>query len=670
MLSGKHLFILSGQSNMARLDPEVSFTPTLTQTFGKDAVIAVKEAEGAQPIRRWYKNWKSATGEMPEGNGDLYDKLMEKVNAAIAGENIATVTFVWMQGERDAREEHGEVYAESFKGLLEQLQNDFGRDDINVVIGRLSDFDLENREWPHWTRVRNIQMKLADELPAAIWVDTDDLNSGEDENGNMLENDLHYSVEGYRTLGERFAKAAMALIEQQGRAATHFSVPVDVTRKDIASTNWRRAADQPLQDNKNIKIEINSTQTYQQWEGFGGAVSELGCKALNALPQNAREQFFEAVFGAKGANFNWIRLPVGSSDFALDAYSFSEVPEDYEQEHFSIERDRKLIIPFLKKAKQVNPELKIHASPWSPPGWMKHSGTMDYAENSEIRDEPSVLKAYAKYLRKFVEAYAAEGIIIDRLMVQNEMDSPAPFPGCKWTPEQFVRFHLDYLKPEFDQHEINTEIWAGTFRTMTGLQAHDCFANKDFREYVQGAGFQYSFPEALLDLQNLYPGTRLMHTETACHGGKNTFAQAIGQFDDFMAYVKGNVSVITYWNTVLDQNCTSSWGWSQNSLCTADTEKGELIFNPDFKIFELIGNKLRPGARRVRSFSFLAHTLCFKQPDGSCLLLIRNLEGARRADVTLDGVSRTVNLPARSVCCITLHQDISNADLKTASVVE
>ena len=106
-----HLFILSGQSNMAGLRPEESFTPAMASAFGEDNVIVVKDAHGGQPIRRWYKKWKSASGDTPKSTGDLYDRLMTKVKAAIEGKDIETVTFVWMQGERDAREKHGEVYA-------------------------------------------------------------------------------------------------------------------------------------------------------------------------------------------------------------------------------------------------------------------------------------------------------------------------------------------------------------------------------------------------------------------------------------------------------------------------------------------------------------------------------------------------------------------------------
>jgi len=94
---GKHLFILSGQSNMQGLRPQESFTPTIEAEFGKENVIVVIDALGGQPIRRWYKNWNPLTGNEPVATGDLYDSLMNKVNPAIVNQNIKTVTFVWIQ---------------------------------------------------------------------------------------------------------------------------------------------------------------------------------------------------------------------------------------------------------------------------------------------------------------------------------------------------------------------------------------------------------------------------------------------------------------------------------------------------------------------------------------------------------------------------------------------
>ncbi len=208
-----HLFILSGQSNMARLDPDVSFTPTVQAEFGAKNVIVVKDAWGGQPIRRWVKNWAPTGGEQPEGNGDLYDHMMAKVDSVVAGRSLASITFVWMQGERDANESHGAVYGASLTGLMDQLKQDLSRDDIHLVVGRLSDFDMDNGRYPHWTMIRDVLVQTANAHPKGAWVDTDDLNDGLNAQGAEIENDLHMSVEGYTLLGKRFADASIKLIQ-------------------------------------------------------------------------------------------------------------------------------------------------------------------------------------------------------------------------------------------------------------------------------------------------------------------------------------------------------------------------------------------------------------------------------------------------------------------------
>jgi hypothetical protein len=215
--SGKYLFILSGQSNMERLDPNEAFLPAVTRKFGKDNVIVVKDAQGGQPILRWYKQWKPAAnwvplkpgGAPPKARGDLYDRLMAKVNTAIEGKPIKAITFVWMQGENDAKGKHGEVYAQSLQGLVAQLQKDLGRSDLNVVIGRISDYDMGDKVFSHWTMVRKAQVEFAASSKRYGWVDTDDLNGGGVNSGS-----LHYSVEGYKLLGQRFADKAIELISE------------------------------------------------------------------------------------------------------------------------------------------------------------------------------------------------------------------------------------------------------------------------------------------------------------------------------------------------------------------------------------------------------------------------------------------------------------------------
>lgn len=209
---GVHLFVLSGQSNMQGHRPEEAFTPAVEKALGAKNVIVVQDALGGQPIQRWYKEWKSPKGEEPQSTGDLYDRLITKVKSATKDKKFASVTFIWMQGERDAKMKWAAVYEKSLRGLHQQLVDDLGHADIGFVIGRLSDFDLNNKRYPEWTVIRDIQVKVADSSKRFRWVNTDDLNDGINRAGRKIQNDLHYSAEGYKILGERFAAEALQLV--------------------------------------------------------------------------------------------------------------------------------------------------------------------------------------------------------------------------------------------------------------------------------------------------------------------------------------------------------------------------------------------------------------------------------------------------------------------------
>ena len=214
----KHLFILSGQSNMARFDPNISFTPTVEKEFGKENVTVVKNAMSGQPIRLWHKDYKYPAGTTVTADkksiGSLYKGLMKNVTKVTAGKTYDSVTFVWMQGERDAKESLGEVYAQSFTGILAQLKDDLKLKSINFVIGRISDFDMSDKTYPHWTMIRKAQVTVAEADPKGAWVDTDDLNNrkpGQKGGG------LHYTKDGYNTLGLRFAEKAIELIKNNAQ---------------------------------------------------------------------------------------------------------------------------------------------------------------------------------------------------------------------------------------------------------------------------------------------------------------------------------------------------------------------------------------------------------------------------------------------------------------------
>ncbi|MEO0454799.1 MAG: sialate O-acetylesterase [Verrucomicrobiota bacterium] len=209
---GVHLFMLSGQSNMARMEPNKVFTPSVEKHFGKENVVVVKVAKGGQPIRRWDKKWSVTGDQDPKQIGDLYENLIKATKEALAGRKIKTATFIWMQGERDAKDSLSDLYEQSFLGILDQIRTDLSFDELHYVIGRLSDNGIGKAQWD---RMREIQVKLADASPLGEWVNTDDLNDGvHSKTGKTLKNDLHYTVEGYDILARRYVEKAIKLIEK------------------------------------------------------------------------------------------------------------------------------------------------------------------------------------------------------------------------------------------------------------------------------------------------------------------------------------------------------------------------------------------------------------------------------------------------------------------------
>lgn len=201
------LFILSGQSNMARFDPDATFTPALKKAFPSDEILVVKSAQGGQPIQRWYRDWKAPGGVEPKKlkgkNGDLYDLLMSKVMAASKGKTFDSVTFVWMQGESDAQRGAASVYEASMRGLIKQMRDDLKRPDLTVVIGRLNEF---KKGTPGWDAVRSAQEKVAREDVLAGWVDTDETDG---------KGGLHHTQKGYAEMGRRFAAKAIELLTKK-----------------------------------------------------------------------------------------------------------------------------------------------------------------------------------------------------------------------------------------------------------------------------------------------------------------------------------------------------------------------------------------------------------------------------------------------------------------------
>jgi len=204
------LFLLSGQSNMVGIKPEEVFTPKVKEAFPDDEVIVVKFAKSGRSISGWVPTWKSLKPgeEKKKGGKAFYVKLTQDAEKQLAGRKPESVTFVWMQGERDGRMGHGKEYGPALNDLLKMLQETYGREDIDFVLGRLSDHGLDKQEeFPGWVEVREAQETFVKADPKhRAMVDTDKFNETGD--------GLHYDEAGRKELAGRFAEESIRLIKE------------------------------------------------------------------------------------------------------------------------------------------------------------------------------------------------------------------------------------------------------------------------------------------------------------------------------------------------------------------------------------------------------------------------------------------------------------------------
>ena len=457
---------------------------------------------------------------------------------------------------------------------------------------------------------------------------------------------------------------------------------------------WQvQATDQIAAAESENTIVVDLTQRDQTIEGFGSCFNELGWTSLSLLDQPTRDGIFQELFApGVGANFTVCRMSPGSNDFATDYYSFNDTEGDFEMKNFSIDHDRATIIPFIKSALAVKPDLKIWASPWCPPIWMKtnkhyassstkallrmveamakeHKQARQSGEESffarmvdnglpEDRQTPegtdafiqeeAYYKAYALYFQKFIDAYRAEGIDIFGVMPQNEFNSAQPYPSCVWTLQGLSTFMGKYLGPAMEEKGV--EMMYGTVERARTAMIDSIMQDPDCARYVHRVGFQWAGKDLLPYAREKYPQLGFLQTEQECGNGKNDWAGASHSWDLMMHYLGNGCSIYEYWNTSLLEGGFSRWGWSQNSLVTVNEQERTYKFTPEYYVLKHASHYVLPGAVRIVLGGSYPEALCFQNTDGSVALLAANKDDApKTVSITLGDKTFTPTLPANSV---------------------
>ena len=404
-------------------------------------------------------------------------------------------------------------------------------------------------------------------------------------------------------------------------------------------------------DSATVTVDIGNTA--QAMDGFGSCFNELGWTSLSQLSEADREAVMSELFEpGKGAGFTYCRMPVAANDFAVDWYSFNETDGDFGMTNFSIENDLKTLVPFIKAAQKYNPDVKVWASPWSPPMWMKYN--KHYALNWPWFDEkeypqysngmtkdklgmegtdmfiqdPKYLEAYALYFSKFIDAYRQQGINIWAVAPQNEFNSCQAFPSCTWTARGLANFIGKYLGPAMKARDV--EVIFGTMERKNYLLVDTTMQDPEARKYVAAVAFQWAGKDAIADVRKHYPDMKLIQSESECGDGKNEWSYALYTWDMMKHYIDNGASAYEYWNTSLLADGMSRWGWRQNSLVVVDGQTKTYKYTHEYQLMKHFSRFVRPGAKKVATQGY-DDMLAFVNPDGKVAIIVVNKDTTPRA---------------------------------------
>jgi glucosylceramidase len=408
-----------------------------------------------------------------------------------------------------------------------------------------------------------------------------------------------------------------------------------------------------------LTITVNDAVRHQQMDGFGASLTDSSAWLLwNKLTESQRKEALRMLFSpANGIGLSVLREPMGASDFALSPYSYDDMPpgeKDPELRHFSIDHDRAYIIPILREALALNPNLKIIASPWSPPGWMKTSDSMIQGALS-----PTAYASFAKYFVRFLEAYRDAGVPVYAITMQNEpLNIPNDYPGMGMTAGEQAVFLRDHLGPALRDAQLKTKVLI--FDHNWDLIEYPIQILSDTKAAAFAAGTAIHCYGGSVTAQNelheRFSGKDIWLTE--CSGGDWQTGKLLQQQAGLMIGATRNwARSVVLWNLALDQNhepylggCTTCRG-----VITVNhaVQPSQITPTVDFTALAHASKFIQPGAYRVDSTTFEHGSLenvAFHNPDGSLVLLAMNSSGAAITfNIAWAGEFAIYKLPAGAV---------------------
>lgn len=439
--------------------------------------------------------------------------------------------------------------------------------------------------------------------------------------------------------------------QQKGDAQHSDSVAVYLTTPDQQQLFAQQAAIGLTPDTAAINITMDTTRQFQEIEGFGASVTGSSAYVMQQyMTPEKRQALLEELFAAdKGLGINYIRMSIGASDFSTDPYTYDDMPagqRDDSLTHFSIAHDEKDVVPVLKQISAINPDIHLMGSPWSAPAWMKTSGKL---EGGSLR--PDAYAVYARYFVKYIRAFAAAGVKITALTMQNEPQYEAAYPTMKMTAPEQGTFIKSHLGPLLEQEGLNkqTSIMLFDHNWNSPEYPISILDDSTMAKYTAGAAFHCyeGAVGAMSIVHDAHPEKGLYFTE--CSGGSWS-----PEFADNLQYMVRQLFIgtvnnwsknVLLWNMALDENngpTTNKPGEGKanrgcmtcRGVVTVNSKDGSVTRNVEYYAIAHFSKFVRPGAKRVYS-SVVAdkgiENTAFLNRDGSRVMVVINTTKEPRA---------------------------------------
>lgn len=444
-----------------------------------------------------------------------------------------------------------------------------------------------------------------------------------------------------------------------GEGDTRDGVRVWATFRDRRYAQAEALAWKPGIEVKADAIVVDPGTTKQKVLGFGGAMTDATCYVLSQLTESERHEVMHDLFAPGEMALNVCRTCIGASDYSRSAYTFDESEQpDPELKKFSIDHDKAYILPVLRDVRKLNGEMFLFSSPWSPPGWMKSGGSMLGGAMRKHSYEP-----YARYFLKFLEAYKAEGVPIDAVTVQNEVDADQDgrMPACQWGQEYEIEFVKNYLGPVLSKAGMPTKIWVLDHNYNLWGRAVDELSDPDAYEFIDGIAWHGYAGDvsAMTRVHDAFPHKNAYWTEGGPDYTAPDYQTDFAQWaETFNGIFQNWARSITAWNIALDEKGKPNIGpFSCGGMITIDSATHKVTRSGQYWAFAHYSKHVRRGAKVIATNGVgtdAANTAQvshagFRNPDGSFVVVLANRGAEKRVQLVLGTNALEIDLPADSV---------------------